>query len=257
MFEIRNEGERAEIYLYGIIGVDFWGDGNSAEDFSKQLNELSPKPLDIRIDSGGGDVYEAFAMCSAIQRYEGETVAYIDGLAASAASYIAVVCDRVVMNDYAFLMIHNAWTCCSGNADYLEECIARLRNIDDTIAKIYEKRTAYTLDEIKNLMKAETWFSAESALETGFAQEVVTTEERMAACITSDIAENYKNMPAEIDVIKDSLEPDNQITSHPVSNLDTEENEPEQEASYLLLNGLMFRKEPENVKIQDSLEQTS
>lgn len=234
MFQIKDKVDHAEVYIYGEIGKSWWNeDATSAEDFATKLNELTPKPLDIRIDSGGGDVYEAFAICSAIQRYEGDTTAYIDGLAASAASYIAVVCDRVVMNDYAFLMIHNAWTYCSGNADYLESCVARLRQIDETLAAIYEKRSTYTLDEIKNLMNEETWFTADEALEHGLAQEVVVTKERMAACLDSETAKHYRNVPDAISV-KSAI-------SHPVNKLDEKVEEPK--ASYLVIDGRIFRKE--------------
>lgn len=249
MLKIKNEGTRAEVYIYGSIGKDWFGDGNSAEDFAKQLNELSPKPLDIRIDSGGGDVYEAFAICSAIQRYEGETVAYIDGLAASAASYIAVVCDKIVMNDYAFLMIHNAWTYCCGNADYLLDCAERLNLIDSTLASIYEKRSDFTLDEIKELMAAETWFTAQDALDHNLAQEVIETEERMAAFIDTEIAAHYNNVPAAISVRDNGQNEQQKIPSHPVSKLNEKVDEPKQEATatYLLLDGKVFRKETSNV----------
>ena len=91
MFKVKNEASRAVLYIYGTIGEDFWDeeDSNRAKAFAKTLDELNPKPLDIRIDSAGGDVYEGFAIASAIQRYEGETHVYIDGMAASAASYIS------------------------------------------------------------------------------------------------------------------------------------------------------------------------
>ncbi len=195
MFKISNQGERAEVYLYGTIGDDFWGDGNSAKEFASQLNELSPKPLDIRIDSGGGDVYEAFAICSAIQRYEGETTAYVDGIAASAAIYIAVVCDKVIMNDYAWLMAHNAWCYTCGNANELAQVIERLNQIDATIRDIIAKRSGMTAEEVSDYMEQETWFSAEDAVEKGLCQEVVETEERMAACITQELASKYRNVP--------------------------------------------------------------
>lgn len=242
MLEIRNQVDHAEILLYGDIGADFWGEGNTAEDFVSQLNELSPKPLDIRIDSCGGDVYEAFAMCSAIQRYEGETTAYIDGLAASAASYIAVVCDRVVMNDYAFLMIHNAWTFAMGNADDLEKAVSRLRCIDQTIASIYEKRSDYTIDEIEQLMNDETWITADEALIHGLCQEVLETEERIAAHISADIAARYRNIPDG--VLVQNKDEDNAI-SHTQNTIEKKVEEPV--ASYLVIDGQLHRKDTENV----------
>ena len=242
MFEIRNLADSAEILLYGDIGEDFWGDGNSAETFVSQLNELSPKPLDIRIDSCGGDVYEAFAMCSAIQRYEGFTTAYIDGLAASAASYIAVVCDQVVMNDYAFLMIHNAWTMTAGNADYLEQTASRLRCIDQTIAAIYEKRSDFDNDTIREMMAAETWLSADEAMIHGFCQEVLVTEERMAAHVDSGTAARFRHLPASVS-IKDEAE--DEAISHTPNTIDEKVEEPV--ASYLVIDGKAYRKDSENV----------
>lgn len=237
MLEIRNEAERAEILLYGDIGQDMWGEGNSAEDFAGMLNSLSPKPLDIRIDSCGGDVYEAFAMCSAIQRYEGETCAYIDGLAASAASYIAVVCDRVVMNDYAFLMIHNAWTMTAGNADYLEQAAHRLRCIDNTIAAIYAKRSDYSEDEIHRMMDAETWLTADDCLTHGFAQTVYETEERMAAHIDPQTAARFRDIPKAISIRNEAEE---ESISHTPNTMDEKVEEPT--ASYLVIDGQLLRK---------------
>ena len=241
MIEIRNEAERAEILLYGDIGEDMWGEGNRADDFAGQLSELSPKPLDIRIDSCGGDVYEAFAMCSAIQRYEGETTAYIDGLAASAASYIAVVCDRVVMNDYAFLMIHNAWTVTAGNADHLEQTAHRLRCIDRTIGAIYEKRSDFSEDEIRQMMDAETWLTADECLAHGFCQTVYETEERMAAHIDPDAAAKFRHVPTSVEVRGEAEEPP---ISHSENTMDEKVEEPV--ASYLVIDGQLIERGTEN-----------
>ena len=177
MFKVRDEAGtgRATVYLYGTIGADWWDEAssNTAKDFAQTLAALDPKPLDIRIDSSGGDVYEGFAIASAIQRYGGETVAHIDGLAASAASYIAEVCERVEMNDYAQIMIHKAWTVASGNADDLLAMVGRLEAIDDNIAGIIAKRSGMDLAEVRKAMRAETWYSAADALEHGLCDEVI------------------------------------------------------------------------------------
>lgn len=196
MFKFKDEGEKATIYIYGTIGED-WNedDENRAKQFAQTLAELSPKPLDIRIDSTGGDVYEGFAIASAIQRYEGFTHAFIDGIAASAASYIALMADRVTMNDYAMLMIHNAWTIAIGNRNELRELADRLEFIDGSIARIIEARSALTLDEVTAAMDAETWFSGEDALEAGMADEVIETGQRIAASLDREIAAHFKNIP--------------------------------------------------------------
>lgn len=200
MFEVKNEAQRAVVYLYGTIGADFWDEdsSNTAKDFSKTLDGLSPKPLDIRIDSCGGDVYEGFAIASAIQRYEGETTAHIDGIAASAASYIALMADRVVMTDYAQLMIHDAWTWCSGNAKELTDTASRLDALDVTIAGIISARSGMELDAVREAMDAETWYTAEAAVENHLADEVVATEQRMAASIDRAMLSRFKNVPGAV-----------------------------------------------------------
>ncbi len=202
MFAIRNEADKAEVYLYGRIGKSFWGDGNSAKGFIDQLKDLSPKPLDIHIDSGGGDVFEGFAICSAIQRYEGPTVAYVDGMACSAASYIAAMCDEVRMNDFAFLMIHNASAMAAGTAEELEKTVALLRNIDDTLTRVYVARSDMDEAEVRDAMAAETWYTADEAKEKGLCQEVIVTEARLAACVDDVTASEYRNMPQAVSVRK-------------------------------------------------------
>lgn len=243
MFEVRNEAETAEILLYDYVGehTDFWtGEktGVSAKSFKAALDEVSPKPVSLRIDSSGGDVFEAFAMCSAIQRYEGEVTAYIDGLAASAASYIAVVCKNVVMNDYAYLMIHCASSYVSGNARDMEDTAARLRNIDANLAAIYEKRSALTTEEVLDYMADETWFTAAEAMECGLCTEVVETEERMAACIDAGAAKAYRHVPEAL-----SLRSEPRSESHAVRTIEADAVE---KAAFAILDGTIYRKEGQN-----------
>lgn len=197
MFQIKNEAQRATVYLYGTIGADFWDEdsSNTAKNFAATLDELSPKPLDIRIDSCGGDVYEGFGIASAIQRYEGETTVYVDGIAASAASYIAVMADKVVMSDFAQLMIHDAWTYTSGNAAELLVAAERLEAVDGIMAGIIAARSGMDVDDVRAAMDAETWYDAQAAVDAGLADEVVQTEQRVAACIDPAMLARYKHAP--------------------------------------------------------------
>lgn len=242
MFKIRNEAEEAEILLYDFIGesTDFWTgekSGISAQAFKEALDEVSPKNVSLRIDSSGGDVFDAFAMCSAIQRYPGKVTAYIDGLAASAASYIAVVCDDVVMSDYAYLMIHCASSYGRGNARDLEDIAARLRNIDANLAAIYQKRSKLTIDQVLDYMADETWFTAAAALDCGLCTEVVETEERMAACIDPVLAQGYRHVPEAVNVRSEAGE------SHALRTVTVAA---VKEATYTLLDGRIYRKEGQN-----------
>lgn len=205
-FKIVNETEKASIYLYGRIGETWWGEGNSAKDFASKLDEFGGKPLDIFIDSPGGDVYTGFAMCSAIQKYAGHTTAHIDGMAASAASYIAAVCDDVEMNEFSWIMIHQASVSMWGNADDLENMVSRLRGIDDALVNIYEKRTCLTKQELVDYMAEEKWFNAAEAEETGFATKVIETEQRVAACVDAESAKLFKHLPQGVKIKSVAIE---------------------------------------------------
>lgn len=196
-FKVKDEGSRATVYIYGAIGEDYWDPESAtrAREFSQLLDGLSPKPVDIRIDSCGGDVYEGFAIASAIQRYEGETAAHIDGIAASAASYIALSADRVAMNDFAWIMIHNAWTFASGNRDDLRAAAEQLEGVDASIAKIISARSSLSPEEVAEAMAAETWYTAEDAERAGMCDEIVETSGRVEARIDGRVAARFRNMP--------------------------------------------------------------
>ena len=262
MFEIKDEASSATIYIYGTIGDDWWSedDSNRAKDLSQKLDELSPKPIDIRIDSAGGDVYEGFAIASAIQRYEGPTHAYVDGMAASAASYIALMADKISINDYAMIMIHNAWTYTSGNRNDLRAVAERLEGLDSTIAGIISKRSGLTLEETIAAMDAETWYTGEQALEAGMVDEVIETEERMAACIDIAMEPAFKHVPKNVCrripgitseiVTNDKTEGqsdennDEQEKSHAENTLSVDE--AEDAAEFIVLGNRVYRKETEN-----------
>ena len=264
MFKVKDEAQRAIVYIYGTIGEDWWSpeDENRAKEFAQKLDDLSPKPLDIHIDSAGGDVYEGFAIASAINRYEGDTCAYVDGLAASAASYIALMADKVVMNDYAMLMIHNAWTMAMGNRDELRDVAQRLEELDKTIAGIISARSALTPDEVSEAMCAETWYTAADAEAAGMCDEVLVTEQRMAACVDKTIARYFAHIPENVELV-DEPEGDGKgeplpaidepaderedggesATSHTLPTLS--DNEAKDAVGAILLGNRVYRKETE------------
>lgn len=251
MFKVKNEAERATVYIYGTIGED-WNpdDENRAKQFSQTLAELSPKPLDIRIDSTGGDVYEGFAIASAIQRYEGETHAFVDGIAASAASYIAVMADKVTMNDFSMIMIHNAWTIAIGNRNELRELADRMENIDSTIAGIIAARSSLDLDQVKEAMDAETWYTGNDALEAGMCDEVIETGQRIAASLDKAVAKHFRNIPESLRMADEATsEPTKEPAhdgpddgaSHALPTIS--DNEVKDAAGAILLGNRVYRKE--------------
>ncbi len=166
--KITAEGEDATLYLYDIIDP-YWG--VSAVQFNKALAGMSGKKVTLRVNSPGGDVFDGRAMAAAIASH-GDVHAVIEGLAASAATYVTVACASVSIAPGSFYMIHNAWTMAYGNKDDLVKTANLLTKIDDSIIDDYEKKTGKTRDEIAAWMNAETWFSAEEAVANGFADKV-------------------------------------------------------------------------------------
>lgn len=202
MFTIKESDEKATIYVYGTIG-DHWKEdkANRAKDFATALDDLSPKALEIRIDSPGGDAFEGFAIASAIQRYEGETHAFVDGMAASAASYIAIMADKVTMNDFSAFMIHNASGIVIGNRDDMRETADLLERLDNSIAGTISARTGMELVDVQAAMSAETWYFGEEAEKAGFCDEVIKTEKRSKAKIERKFADRYKNIPDGVEIV--------------------------------------------------------
>lgn len=197
MFQIKNETEKAIVYLYGTIGTDYWSDddSNTAKNFAKTLDSFGEKPLEIRLDSCGGDVYEGFGIASAIQRYKGQTTVYVDGIAASAASYIALMADKVVMSSFASIMIHDASTFAFGNAEDFRDTINRLEALDQTIAGIIAGRSGMDVEDVKAAMDAETWYTAEQAVASGLADEVIETKQRTSNCLDEAMMARFKHAP--------------------------------------------------------------
>lgn len=170
-FRIVNEGREATVYLYDIIGEDWYG-GVSAKDFVPQLAALDVDTIHLRINSPGGDVFDARAMALAIQQHPAKVIAHIDGQAVSAATYVAVAADEVEIADGGFFMIHNAWTVQMGNAKDFRDQAALLDKVDASIAGDYERKTGKTSEEVLAMMAATTWMTAAEAVAGGFVDRL-------------------------------------------------------------------------------------
>lgn len=165
----------AEIILYAGIGQDFWGDGSmvSAKEFSDQLKALDPavNELTVRINSPGGDVFDGIAIYNRLNQFKGTVKVYIDGLAASIASIIALAGDEIIIGDGALYMIHLPWTWAVGNRMELDNTVNRLMDVEDQLIGIYAKKSGMDKNEVKSLLEAETWMDADQAIELGFVDE--------------------------------------------------------------------------------------
>lgn len=160
----------ATLYIYDVIDA-YWG--VNAKEVAQAIAGLKPTDtLHLRINSPGGDVFEARAIVAAISQHSGKTVAHIDGLAASAATTIASAADEVEIVDGGFYMIHNAWTFAFGNKHDLRETSDLLDKVDGAIIADYAKRTGASAEQLVAWMDAETWFTAQEAVDNKFADRL-------------------------------------------------------------------------------------
>lgn len=179
---LRNNAKRGSIvaegnviYLYDFIAgsesdAEWWG-GISAEAFTKLITAMEG-PVSVRIDSPGGDVFGGRAIAQAIREYSGEVTAHIDGLAASAASFIAIAADKVVAAPGSFVMIHRAWTLALGNCNDMRASADVLDKIDGTLADSYAAKAGGEPADWLVQMDGETWFTAKEAHAAGLVDEV-------------------------------------------------------------------------------------
>lgn len=175
--EAAANSDEATIYLYDVIGYDWWtGDGVTAKQFAKDLQGIKASTIHLRINSPGGDVFEGRAMVTAIQQHPARVVAHIDGLAASAASFVAMHADEIEITDGAFVMIHNGWTLAMGDRHVMTETSALLAQIDASIIDDYHAKTGKDREELGAMMDAETWINAADAVAMGFADRLAAAQ---------------------------------------------------------------------------------
>lgn len=176
--------DTAEIFIYdAIVGSDLeaeWWGGVSAQAFVKALRGITASTINVRINSPGGDVFGARAIETALREHSAKVVVHIDGLAASAATFIAMAGDEIVMAEGSMFMIHKAWTYAWGNANDLKKTADLLEKIDGTLVDTYAKRSGQKDSQIADWMAAETWFTAEEAVKYGFADRVAATDQPSA-----------------------------------------------------------------------------
>ena len=191
------EGETsAEISIYDAIGsLDV-----TAKAFVDELKEINADTINLRINSPGGSVIDGNAMFNALQRHPAKVITHIDGLAASMASVIAMAGDEVHMADNALLMIHNPWTFSMGDADELRADADLLDKMSASILSSYG-RSQYEVDELKNLMDEETWFTAQEAFDAGFVDHISTGLRAAAGDITAMAAGAEIKVPAEKQIV--------------------------------------------------------
>ena len=193
--------QEAELVLYGTLAdSEFWGDEVTPKQFNDDLTSLgSINSLNVRINSPGGDVFAGSSIYSMLKRLKAQVNVYIDGVAASAASVIAMAGNKVIMPKNAMLMLHNPWTGVVGNSDKLRKTADTLDQVGEAMMTAYMDKSGKSKEEITKIMKAETWMTAQEAVDLGFADEIENTEILMcidnSSAIINGIKFEIKNFP--------------------------------------------------------------
>lgn len=206
-YEFKNETETSnDLYIYGAITSDKNDDWLSSEsdvdlnDFKETLNSMqNGATLNIYVNSPGGSVFASSTMASMLQRAK-ETKnikinAYVDGLAASAASFLIMVADEINMYSNSMLMIHKPMSIAWGNANDMQKEIDTLNSIEENVMiPLYEKKAKCDRDTIKNLIEVESWLSAKE-VDGLFNINLLGEAKEVNACIDNNLFKCYKNVP--------------------------------------------------------------
>jgi ATP-dependent Clp protease protease subunit len=165
------------ITMFDLIGEDFWtGAGITAKKVSAQLRAIGDRPVIVQINSPGGDMFEGIAIYNVLREHSQEITVQVMGMAASAASIIAMAGDRVEIGSASFFMIHDAWVIAIGNRHDMAATAAWLEPFDAAMRDVYSQRTGLKADEIGKMMDAETWLSGSAAVDKGFADGLLAAD---------------------------------------------------------------------------------
>ncbi len=179
--------EERTLYLNGAISDESWFDDDVTPKLFKDELMAGSGNIVIWLNSPGGDCVAAAQIYNMLMDYPGDVTVKIDGIAASAASVIAMAGTRVLMSPVSMLMIHNPMTIAFGNADEMQKAIEMLSSVKDSIMNAYEIKTGLSRAKISRLMDAETWFDANKAIELGFADGLISraNEQELPAMSTN------------------------------------------------------------------------
>lgn len=242
-YEFKNiTSSEADLFVYGEIvqekSVDWWtGEESQTDvglmDFKEQLDNIgNVQKLNIYINSPGGDVFTASTMISMLQRVKDKGTiinAYVDGLSASAASFLMMVADNVNLYKNSTVMVHKPMSIAMGNANDMQKTIDALNKIEESVMMpMYMNKAKVKEEEIKSLIDAETWLGAKE-MDQYFNVTILDEEKTAVASISSNLFKNYKNVP---DFIKNSLnvvQNNENIEENAQKNEEIVQNEPIQE----------------------------
>ena len=184
-----------DVYLFDEIGAY----GVTAQSFINDIKDYKKQSLNLHINCVGGDVFEGMAIYNVLKKRTQKTTIYIEGIAASMGSIIALAGDEVIMSENSLYMIHNAWGGTMGEASEMRKYADILEKLSNETADIYVKKTGLSIEIVKEMMNKETWMNANEALELGFI-DAVSDAVKVAAKI--DVSK-FKNITS--DKVKQTL----------------------------------------------------
>ncbi|MDM7647001.1 Clp protease ClpP [Leuconostoc falkenbergense] len=198
-FQMKATNNVAQIDIFGDIVSEKWFDEEtSATSFRDALKELGDvSTINLSINSGGGSVFDGIAIYNMLKSHKATVNVYVEGLAASIASVIAMAGDTITMRSGSMMMVHMPWTLSQGNAEEMRKTADTLEKTGDSIVDIYSERTGISSDDIRNIMNDETWLSAEEAVEQGWATKLDQKEAVMNS-VPKEILGRFSNVPKNV-----------------------------------------------------------
>lgn len=175
---VTNNEEKTEriLTLSGVIAEESWFDDEVTPKIFRDELMSGEGDITVWINSPGGDCIAAAQIYNMLLEYKGNVTIKIDGIAASAASVVAMAGNKVIMSPVSMLMIHNPMTMAAGDTTEMKKAISMLTEVKESIINAYELKTGMSRDKIAKLMDAETWMDANKAVELGFADEILSRE---------------------------------------------------------------------------------
>lgn len=169
--------DAASISIYDRIGESYDGEGVTAKRIAAVLRNIGARDVTVNVNSPGGDFFQGVAIYNLLREHKAKVTVKVMGIAASAASVIAMAGDEILMGDGAFLMIHNAWAMAIGNRHDMTAAAEQLAPFDAAMAQVYAARSGQTVAEAAAMMDKETWIGAAQAVEDGFATGLIQRDQ--------------------------------------------------------------------------------
>ena len=194
--ETQEQIQERTLFLNGTIAEESWFDDDVTPQLFKDELMSGSGDITVWINSPGGDCVAAAQIYNMLMDYKGNVTVKIDGIAASAASVIAMAGTKVLMSPVSMLMIHNPMTAAFGDCGEMQKAIEMLGSVKDSIINAYEIKTGLSRARLSHLMDAETWMDANKAVELGFADEIMTRSEQTENIITPTVSMLYSKANA-------------------------------------------------------------